>query len=421
MPLFSAPRGINDVLPDEQAYWRHVRDTAERMAAQYGFQPIDIPMFEEIGLYERGVGDSTDIVRKEMFLIERRGEDAKQFALRPEGTAGVVRAYLQHGMASLPQPVKVFYFVPVFRYERPQAGRLRQHTQFGVEAIGEADPAVDAEVIEMIWRLYDELGLHDLVVLLNTIGDQNCRPAYIAELRDYYRPHLDAVCADDRVRFEKNPLRLLDCKEERCQSVKAGAPTLLERLCDPCREHFATLRAYLDALGVRYEITPTLVRGFDYYSRTVFELVPPDAGSQGTVGGGGRYDGLVELLGGRPTPGIGFATGVERIIINLKRVEARVPSLPAPAVYIAHQGDAARIEAMKLAGELRAAGVGVLLGVGARSLKAQLRSANSARVASAIILGPEEIDAGTAVVRDLGATTQQTLPRAEIVARLTSR
>ena len=418
MSMFSAPRGINDVLPAEQPYWRLVRDTAERVAACFGYQPIDIPVFEEVGLFERGVGDSTDIVRKEMFLLERRAEESKRYALRPEGTAGAVRAYLQHGMFNLPQPVKVYYVAPNFRYERPQAGRVREHTQFGVEALGEADPALDAEVIELLWRLYDELGLRDLTVLLNTIGDHNCRPAYIAELRDYYRPYLEAVCNDCRARFEKNPLRLLDCKEERCQPVIAGAPTLMERLCAPCREHFTRLRSYLDVLGVRYEVTPRLVRGFDYYTRTVFEVVPPDGGSQGTVGAGGRYDGLVELLGGRPTPGIGFGTGLERIILNLKRVGAEPPPLPRPEVYVAHVGEAARTAAVKLAGELRVAGVRTLLGSGERSLRAQLRSANSAGVRYALILGDDEVARGTARLKDLRANSEEEAVHDEVVARL---
>lgn len=418
MATYTTPRGTSDVLPDDQPYWQFVRDTAEHLAARYGYRPVETPLFEEVGLFERGVGDSTDIVRKEMYLLERRGEESKRYALRPEGTAGVVRAYLQHGMFSLPQPVKLYYFAPMFRYDRPQAGRLRQFWHFGVEAIGEEDPALDAEVIELLWRLYAELGLHDLTVLLNSIGDQNCRPAYLAALRAYYEPRLAEVCADCRDRFEKNPLRLLDCKEERCQPIIAGAPLLLEHLCPECREHFARLRGYLDALGVRFEVTPRLVRGLDYYTRTVFEVVPPDVGSQSTVGGGGRYDGLIELLGGRPTPGIGFATGVERIVLNLKRVGAEPPPLLRPEVYVAHIGDAARIPAVTLASALRTAGVRALLGFGERSLKAQLRSANAAQVAYAVIIGDEEAAHETAVLRDLRANSQETLDRETLIARL---
>lgn len=418
MAQFTSPRGINDVLPSDQPFWRLIRDTAERLAARFGYQPVNLPMFEEIGLFERGVGDSTDIVRKEMFLLEGRGEESKRYALRPEGTAGAVRAYLQHGMASQPQPVKLFYFIEAFRYERPQAGRLRQHTQFGVEALGEADPALDAEVIELLWRLYEQLGITDLTALVNTIGDPNCRPAYIAELRDYYRPFLDQVCQDCQARFEKNPLRLLDCKEARCQPVIAGAPTLMERLCEPCREHFANLRAYLDALGINYQVNPRLVRGFDYYTRTVFEIVPPDAGSQGTVGGGGRYDGLIELLGGRPTPGIGFATGVERIILNMKRHGAEPPPLSRATAYVAHLSAEAEVEALRLASELRAAGVGALYSFGERSLKAQMRSANAAGCDYVVIIGSDELRDGTAIVRYLRGAGQETLARSEVMTRL---
>lgn len=418
MSSFTAPRGTNDVLPDEQPHWRLIRDTAERLTARYGYRPIDVPIFEEAALYERGTGDSTDIVRKEMYRLEQRSEESKRYAVRPEMTPGVVRAYLQHGMFNLPQPVKVYSFGTALRYDRPQAGRYRQFTQFNVEAIGETDPAVDAEVIDLIWNLYWELGLRDLTVLLNTIGDQNCRPAYIAELRDYYRPYLDRVCADDRDRFEKNPLRLFDCKEERCQPIKAGAPLLIDRLCAPCREHFALLRAYLDALGIPYALDPRLVRGLDYYTRTVFELVPPDAGQQGALGGGGRYDGLVELLGGRPTPAIGFASGVERIILNLKRVGAEPPPLPHPEVYIAHVGDASRVPAVTLAGELRRAGVSALLGFGERSLKAQLRSANNARTTRVVIIGDEEAAAGTARLKNLTGSGEEVLRQDDVVARL---
>lgn len=418
MATFTTPRGTVDILPEDQPYWQFVRHTAERVATRYGYQPIETPLFEEAGLFERGVGGSTDIVRKEMYLLEQRGEESKRYALRPEATAGVVRAYLQHGMFNLPQPVKVWYMGPMFRYDRPQAGRLRQFWQFDVEALGESDPALDAEVIELLWRLYGELGLTDLTVLVNSIGDQNCRPAYIADLREYYRPHLDEICADCRARFETNPLRLLDCKEERCAPLIANAPALLDRLCDECRVHFERLRAYLDAVGVRYEVAPRLVRGLDYYTRTVFEFVPPGGGSQGTVGAGGRYDGLIELLGGRPTPGIGFATGVDRIILNLKRVGAEPPPLPQPEVYVAHLGEPARLPAVTLASALRAAGVRTLQSFGDRSLKAQLRSANAAHAAYAVILGEEEVAAGTAALRDLRANQQETLDRDALVARL---
>jgi histidyl-tRNA synthetase len=418
VPQFSAPRGTNDVLPADQPYWRLIRQTAERITARFGYQPIDIPIFEESGLFERGAGESSDIVRKELYRIEPRTEDAKRYALRPEPTAGIARAYIQHGLFNLPRPVKLWLIGPMLRYDRPQAGRVRQFSQFDIEALGESDPALDAEVIELLWRFYDELGLRDLTVLLNSIGDQNCRPAYIEELRAYYRPHLDELCADDRERFEKNPLRLFDCKEERCRPIMQAAPLLLDRLCEPCREHFARLRAYLTDLGIRFEVDPLLVRGLDYYTRTVFEFVPPNATQQGTVGAGGRYDGLVELLGGRPTPGIGFGTGIERIILNMKRSGAEPPPLPAAEVYVAHLGDAVREEAVKLASELRRAGIPTLLAFGDRSLKAQFRSAGATGANFVIVLGENELANGVVGLRDLRAHGQTDVPRSEIVGRL---
>lgn len=419
MPTFSAPRGTNDVLPDDQPYWRLIRATAEKLAARYGYQPLDIPMFEESALYERGTGESSDIVRKELYRLAPRSEESKTYALRPEPTAGIVRAYLQRGMSALPQPVKLSFFGPVFRYDRPQAGRVRQHTQFGVEALGEADPALDAEVIDLLWRLYDELGITDLTVLINSIGDAVCRPAYIEELRAYYRPRLGDVCQDDRDRFEKNPLRLLDCKEERCAPVKAGAPLLIDRLCDPCAGHFDRLKRFLGILGIRYEVDPLLVRGLDYYTRTVFEFVPPSTGSQqGTVGAGGRYDGLVEVLGGRPTPGIGFGSGVERIILNMQRAGSVPPPLPGPTVYVAHLGEKAGDAAVAVTARLRRAGIGTIEGFGHRSLKAQMRAANGSGAAFAIVIGDDEVAGNSVHLRDLRAGVEESVPMDGLVERL---
>ncbi len=320
---YQAPRGTQDILPEEQPVWDFVRDTAARLSALFGYGRIETPLFEEASLFTRGVGEVTDIVQKEMYVFKDRG--GLELALRPEGTAPVCRAYLEHGMHNQPQPVRLWYWTPIFRYDRPQAGRYRQHHQFGIEAIGEADAAVDAEVIELLWRFYEALGLSGLTLHLNSIGDYKCRPQYLEILRDYYRDKLDLVCEDCRVRFERNPLRLLDCKQERCQPIIAGAPPITDHLCEDCAAHFGDLRSYLDTAGIPVSLNPRLVRGLDYYTRTVFEITPPEEGAQSTIGGGGRYDGLIELLGGRPTPGIGFGTGIERIILNLKRQGVPLP------------------------------------------------------------------------------------------------
>jgi histidyl-tRNA synthetase len=402
---FAAPRGTTDILPEEWPHWKNVRDTAERVCELFGYRRIETPIFEHAGVFLRTSGESSDIVAKEVYLFEDRGHDV--LALRPEGTANVMRAYIEHGMASLPQPVRLYYTGPNFRYDRPQAGRYRQHTQLGVEAIGDPDPLVDAEVIDLQATFYRELGLSAFTIKLNTIGDQVCRPAYIELLRDYYRPLLPNLCDDCRARFEKNPLRLLDCKEASCQSAIASAPRLQQHLCDPCREHFASLRSYLDALDITYVIDERLVRGLDYYTRTVWEFHPLEEGSQSSMGSGGRYDGLVELLGGPATPGVGFGTGFERLIINIKRQGVAVAQTPQPSLYIAHLTPEASLAAVKLARAARGAGLQVLMGAAGRSLKAQMRHADAKGAAFAAIIGADELAAGEATLRNLADRTER--------------
>jgi len=396
-PLYRAPRGTADVLPQEQPYWEHVYQTAARLCQLYGYSRIETPIFEEASLFARSVGQTTDIVQKEMYVFQDRG--GEMMALRPEGTANVCRAYIQHGMHNLPQPVRLYYWGPAFRYDRPQAGRQRQFTHFGYEAIGVDDPALDAEVIELAWRLYQELGLTDLTLQLNSIGDRNCRPRYLAALKAYYEDKLARVCPDCRARFQKNPLRLLDCKVQACQPTIAGAPPFIDHLCEGCAQHFQEVRSYLEAMSIPYSLNPRLVRGLDYYTRTVFEIQPPEEGAQNTIGAGGRYDGLIEELGGRPTPGIGFATGIERIIVNLKRAKVPIPAPARPAAFVVYQTTAARSAAVRLASELRRAGIAAVMAVGERSLKAQMRQANAAGVLYAAILGKEELATGTVILR----------------------
>ncbi|GBD13768.1 Histidine--tRNA ligase [bacterium HR24] len=413
---YQAPRGTQDILPEEQPYWDWVRDTAARLAGLFGYGRIDTPVFEPAALFVRTTGEATDIVQKEMYVFQDRG--GQELALRPEGTAPVCRAYLEHGLHARPQPVRLWYIAPIFRYDRPQAGRYRQHHQFGVEAIGDESPALDAEVIELLWSLYGELGLSGLTLRLNSIGDRNCRPAYVAVLREYYSDKLDRVCADCRDRFQRNPLRLLDCKQESCQPVIAGAPALTDHLCAECAEHFAQLRGYLDALGIPYELEPRLVRGFDYYTRTVFEVHPPVEGAQSAIGGGGRYDGLIEELGGPPTPAVGFGTGIERIILNLKRQEVAVPQGRGVQAFVAYQGAQARLSALRLASRLRRQGIATVVATGDRSLKAQMRQADARGARYALILGPREVETGTVTVRRLADGHQETLPAEEVVSRL---
>jgi len=413
---YRAPRGTQDVLPADQPYWDFVRERAEGLCARFGYGWIETPMFEDASLFTRGVGDVTDIVQKEMYVFEDRG--GERLALRPEGTAPICRAYLQHGMHSLPQPVRLWYLAPNFRYDRPQAGRYREHHQFGAEAIGEADATVDAEIIELLWRLYEELGLTGLTLNLNSIGDAACRPGYLEALREYYRDRLHHVCPDCRVRFERNTLRLLDCKVPGCQPVIAKAPPITEYLCEACAKHFSDLRSYLQAVGIPYVLNPRLVRGLDYYTRTVFEVQPEEEGGQSSIGGGGRYDGLIEQLGGRPTPGIGFGTGIERIILNLKRQGAAVPQPQRVQVLVAYTTPAARVEAFRVASELRRAGIAALASTGERSLKAQMRHADGIGARYAAIIGERELAEGTVTLRRLETGEQLLIPVAEIAGRV---
>ncbi len=413
---YRAPRGTLDVLPEDQPYWDLVRHAAERLCAAFGYARIETPVFEDAALFTRGVGEVTDIIQKEMYVFQDRG--GLELALRPEGTAPVCRAYLQHGMHVLPQPVRLWYWTPIFRYDRPQAGRYRQHTQFGAEAIGEGDAAVDAEVIELLWRLYEDLGLSGLTLHLNSIGDGRCRPGYLQALRDYYRDKLKLVCNDCEGRYERNPLRLLDCKQERCQPVIAGAPPFTDYLCEDCAHHFRRLRSHLEDVGIPSVVNPRLVRGLDYYTRTVFEVQPPEEGAQSSVGGGGRYDGLIQELGGPPTAGTGFGCGVERVVLNLKRQEASTGPAPRPRVYVAFQLPEARAQAFRLASELRRQGVPAQAAAGGRSLKAQMRQADALGAEYAAIIGRSELRDGAVALRRLSDGTQEAVPLAEVAERL---
>jgi histidyl-tRNA synthetase len=413
---YQAPRGTQDILPPDQPYWDVVRKAVQRLCDNFGYARIDTPVFEDASLFTRGVGDVTDIVEKEMYVFEDRG--GQELALRPEGTAPICRAYLEHGMHNQPQPVRLYYVAPNFRYDRPQAGRYRQHHQFGAEAIGEANSSVDAEIIELLWRLYEELGLVDLTLHLNSIGDRECRPAYLEVLRKYYEDKLDRVCEDCRARYERNPLRLLDCKQERCQPVIAGAPAFTDHLCAPCAAHFGDLKSYLEVVRIPFSLNPRLVRGLDYYTRTVFEVEPKEAGGQSSIGGGGRYDGLMELLGGPPTPGIGFGTGIERIIINLKRQELLVPEPDRVRVYVAIQTPEARVAAFRLASELRQAGVPATAGAADRSLKSQMRHADALGAEYVAIIGERELRDGSVTLKRLATGEQEPVALADVAARV---
>ncbi len=427
MPAYRAPRGTRDLLPDERLAWARLERLAAEIAGRYGYRSIETPMFEQSAVYERGLGEATDAVEKELFRLAPRTEDGEVWALRPEPTAGIVRAYVQHGMQTWPQPVKVTITGPMFRYDRPQAGRYRQFWQFDVEAIGDPGPAVDAEIVELGLRFYREAGLPDVEVRLNSIGDPACRPAYLDDLVAYYRAHLEAIPAFERGRLDRNPLRLLDSKDPAMVELNADAPRIVDRLCEPCADHFAGVLAHLDALGIAYRLEPGLVRGLDYYTRTAMEFYRPGAdGQQSALGGGGRYDGLVELLGGRPTPGIGFGLGLDRVMLELQGLGAsEAARISGPLAVVVGVDPGATVERLALATTLRAAGLRARAELGRRKLGRQLEAASKEGAHFAVILGGDGTDGspegreGHVELRDLQAGTQRSVPSGDLIRELT--
>ena len=414
---FRTPRGTRDLLPADYAVQMHILECAREQARLAGYGFIEPPTFEHAELFARGVGEGTDIVEKEMYIFEDRG--GERLALRPEGTASVCRAYLQHGMANLNQPVKLAYRLPIFRYERPQAGRFRQHTQFGVEAIGVRDAGLDAEVIDLGWRIAESLGLSDLKILINSIGDVEDRRSYVPMLKEHFEPHLDRIAPDDQARWERAPMRLLDSKDERTRPYQADAPLITDHLRAESAEYYEAVKDHLDAHGIPYEERPTLVRGLDYYTHTVFEIVPASIeGSQVTVLAGGRYDGLIEQIGGPPTPGIGFGMGLERMAHHLGEQGLAPEASPPIHVLIATLGAGVEAEASRVAGQLRRRGVAATLAFGGRSLKSQLRLANRTGARRVVIVGARDLAEGLVTIRDLQSSEQEQVPLDNVVGHL---
>ena len=391
---------------------------AGELTSRYGYRPIETPLFEQAAVFERGLGEVTDVIEKELFLLATREEDGERWALRPEPTAGIVRAYVQHGMKTWPQPVKLTMIGPMFRYDRPQAGRYREFWQFDVEAIGDRGPAVDAEIIELAARFYREAGLEDVVIQLNSIGDPVCRPAYVEELTAYYRAHAAELPPLERARLERNPLRILDSKDEAMAALNAAAPKAIDRLCDACAAHFAGVRAHLHALNVPYMLEPRLVRGLDYYTRTAFEVYPVGAvGQQSAIGGGGRYDGLVELLGGKPTPGIGFGIGLDRVLLALEAARVAAPEEGTPVAVVVGSDPGDTLTRLRIATALRDAGLAARAELGERKLGKQLEAAARDGAHFAVIIG-DELIGGHVQLRDLEAGTQRAVPVASLAREL---
>ncbi|HSO75096.1 MAG TPA: histidine--tRNA ligase [Blastocatellia bacterium] len=421
--MISKVRGTQDILPsrftdkaDAQIErWLLVERVARETFGRYGFSEIRTPIIERTDLFERGIGAETD-VNKEMYTFEDK--DGERVALRPESTAPVVRAYVEHGMSNQPGLTRLFYIGPQFRRERPQKGRYRQFAQIGVEVLGQSDdPAIEAEVIEMIDSYLTQLGISDTQLLVNSIGDENCRPAYLERLKEEIGKRLDHFCSSCRQRYETNPLRVLDCKVESCQPYLNELPSITDMLCEPCRVHFAEFRSLLDERGIKYTVAPRLVRGLDYYMRTAFEITGGNLGAQNTLVGGGRYDGLSQLIGGPPAKGFGFALGVERLVMSLP-ADAVHSAASAPAVFIAYIGLAARSHSFALARRLRQAGIRVVVDLEARKLKKALAVANSLAARYSLIVGDDEIARGTYKLRDMTSGQESTLDEAELTGLL---
>ena len=400
-----SPKGTRDILPSEIQTWQWVERVARDVFGTYGYQEIRTPIFESTDLFVRGVGDTTDIVEKEMYTFSDRGN--RSVSLRPEGTASVVRAMLQNRLMEGASVLKFYYIGQMFRYDRPQAGRYREFWQVGIEAFGADSPAIDAEIIAAGHQFFSTLGIKDLTLHLNSIGDPVCRPKYVEDLTAYAKEHLDELCGKCYARHERNPMRILDCKESGCRAVVANAPLLSNYLCDACRENFDMVKSYLDELEIDYHEDPYVVRGLDYYSRTAFEFTAGGLGAQNAIGGGGRYDYLAEEIGGAATPGIGFALGMDRIIIALEAQDVTVPTCAPVDVYFTVLGDAAMPIALRLAQELRENGVKTDLEYKGRGLRAQMKTANKLNAQYVVMIGEDEINNAAATVRDMGSGDQQ--------------
>ena len=409
--IINIPKGTKDILPSESYKWQWLEKRIRDTAAQYGFKEIRTPMFEHTELFARGIGDTTDVVQKEMYTFEIA---ERSLTLKPEGTAGVARSYIENKMYADPQPGKYYYIIPCFRYEKMQKGRQRQFHQFGIEIFGTENMMADAEVIELAWNFLTGLGITGLKLHINSIGCPKCRGEYRKALQDFLRPHYDELSETSKGRFEKNPMRILDSKDPDDKKFSEGAPRMIDYLCDECRNAFEDLKTDLDALGIPYEVDPNIVRGLDYYTKTAFEFISDDLGAQSTVCGGGRYDHLVEEVGGPYTPGVGFGMGLERLLLILEAKGIEIPKPSDCDVFIATLGDRARLEGLKLADSLRAKGSRVLTDVMGRGLKAQLKYADRSGAGYTVVIGDDELDKGVVTLRDMINSTQKEIRIDEI-------
>lgn len=421
--MYQTPRGTKDILPTEQPYWSQISKVTESTLQGLGFNRLDLPHFEAADIYSKGIGTDSDIVSKEMFFLEPRTDDETiKLALRPEGTAGAVRSYIQNGMSSWSQPVRLYYSGAMFRRERPQRGRYREFYQTGVEIFGDETAKSDYLVIMSAWEILNRLGLKDLIVYTNSIGCAKCRPKYLTKLKNYYKDKLDSICSDCKNRFETNPLRLLDCKEENCQKIAKDAPLMLDNLCTDCKDHFRQTLEYLDYFNIRYDLAPTLVRGLDYYSRTVFEIVQKsDTGRKNTLVGGGRYDGLVELLGGNSTPAVGYSIGIERVINAMKDSNIKVPKPRGVDVCILQLGDRAREVSKKIYDSLTKQDINVYFVPDDDGIRPQIKNAVKLGATYAVIIGQKEALNDEIILRDLNTSSQEVFTSSAIAEEIKNR
>ena len=412
-------KGTQDTLPSESYKIQFVEQSVLEIAKNYGYKEIRVPVFEHTELFQRGVGDTTDVVQKEMYTFEDKG--GRSITLRPEGTAGVVRSYIEHGLFNEAQPQKVCYLISCYRYEKPQAGRLREFHQFGCECFGTASPAADAELISLVNDIFAFLDVKNLKIQINSIGCPECRKNYHKALQEYFESKKDDLCATCLGRLERNPMRILDCKSPVCSDIAKDAPKVTDYLCDECDDHFKKTQQYLDAMNIPYEVNPSIVRGLDYYTKTVFEFVSTEIGAQGTVCGGGRYDGLVEEIGGNHTPALGFAMGMERLLMLMEAQGIEFPAEDKCDLYIASMGENATLKASQIASDVRDNGMHAQFDIVGRSVKAQMKYANKIGAAYTVVLGDSEIEAGVAKVKNMadGSETEMNIDDiAEEIMRL---
>ncbi|MEI8143580.1 MAG: histidine--tRNA ligase [Candidatus Berkelbacteria bacterium] len=415
------PRGTRDVLPEDQIYYRHIEKIARGVLDGLGYNQISLPHFESVELFNRSIGDATDIVQKELFLLESRKDsaDAAQYALRPEGTAGCVRSYIQNGMGSWPQPVKLYYSGAMFRYERPQKGRYREFNQIGAEIFGDATARTDYLTIMTSWEILSRLGIKNMLVYANSIGCEKCRPKYITKLKKYYKDNFSKLCGSCQSRYEKNPLRLLDCKEAHCQEISKNAPSTLDNLCTDCKKHFSQTLEYLDYFNIKYDLDPSLVRGLDYYNKTVFEIVETtDLGRNNTLCGGGRYDGLVEQLGGVATPAVGFSIGVERLVSIMKEQGIVPDKIRQVEVCILQLGEKAKEVSKKVYDELSKNDINVFFIPSDEGLRPQIKYADKLGARYAAIIGQQEAVKNEVILKDLKNSSQEIFPVENIAAAI---